>query len=133
MPHRDDRLQVVDDVPTLTVRAAVTRPSRWRKAQSVHVPVFRIERLTDNALATRPNWLRPLDGGVCGDLESTGQRERVAVVAAYRDLTGTDSASLLGPDRATDQVGRRRRRIADHAAAQALSTAHRHDQRSQAR
>ena len=90
----------------------------------------RISALTDSAITTRPSWLRPLDGDLNGDPDSTDQRERIAVVAAYRDLTGTDSPSPLGPERTIDRVGGRRRRIAGHAASTAERTTVRQDERS---
>jgi conjugative relaxase-like TrwC/TraI family protein len=90
----------------------------------------RIDALTDSATATRPSWLRPLEGDPSTGAGSTGQRERIAVVVAYRDLTGTDSPSPLGPDRTTDRIGGRRRRIAGHAASTAERTTVRQDERS---
>ena len=90
----------------------------------------RIDALTDSATATRPSWLTPLDGDPSTGADSTGQRERIAVVAAYRDLTGTDSPSPLGADRSTDRIGGRRRRIAGHAASAAQRATVRQDERS---
>jgi hypothetical protein len=79
----------------------------------------RIRVLTDTALASRPAWLRPLSGNPVHPDEHSAWRGHVAVVAAYRDLTGTDAASPLGPDRSTDHLERRRRRTARHASLQA--------------
>jgi hypothetical protein len=90
----------------------------------------RISALTDGAIATRPSWVRPLDGDLHGGPDSSDQRERIAVVAAYRDLTGTDSPSPLGPNRSTDRIGSRRRRIADHAASAAQRATDRQDEKS---
>jgi len=79
----------------------------------------RIEALAGTALASRPAWLQPLSGNPLHPDEHSAWRDHVAVVAAYRDLTGTDAASTLGPDRSPDDLERRRRRIAAHAAFQA--------------
>jgi len=79
----------------------------------------RIQALAGTALASRPAWLQPLRGNPLHPDQHGAWRDHVAVVAAYRDLTGTDPASTLGPDRSPDDLARRRRRTAGHAALQA--------------
>lgn len=94
----------------------------------------RIRELTESAVATRPQWLpRPDDDAFRCDPKSTDQRQHIAVVAAYRDLTGTDSSSPLGPDRSLDRLSSRRRRIAAHAASVAQRGLAGDDERSPSR
>ncbi|MFZ5871542.1 MAG: ATP-dependent DNA helicase, partial [Actinomycetota bacterium] len=94
-------------------------PTRAALAQVEELITERIGTLTEIALGTRPTWLQPFTGGYVHPDEHETWHGHVAVVAAYRDLTGTDAASVLGPDRSTDDVERRRRRAAGHAAVQA--------------
>ena len=89
----------------------------------------RVQALTLDATQTRPEWTRPLGDEPRGGADRERWRQCVAMVCAYRDLTGITDHSTLGADPSRDDTDRRRRRIASHAA----TTAHRLGQPEQDR
>lgn len=124
-------LHVITGVPLTQTDAA--DPTLDSIARIDALIAQRVDALTDAAIATRPTWLRPLDGELSGPEDQAAWREHVAVLTAYRDLTGTDSPIPLGAEPGGDDKGRRRRRTAWHAATQAHHLTHPHRDRSPAR
>ena len=80
----------------------------------------RLEAITNEAVQTRPAWMRPLGEQPASESENARWLDSVALVASYRDLNQIRSTAPLGVDPGRDQREQQRR----HIAARATTTAH---------
>ena len=81
----------------------------------------RIQTITLEAANTRPHWAPPFGAEPQDDADNRRWRQNVALICAYRDLTGTTDHVNLAATPDLDDTARRRRRLVT----QATATAHR--------
>jgi hypothetical protein len=80
----------------------------------------RLEAMTNDAVQTRPEWMRPLGEHPARESENARWLDCHALVASYRDLNQIRSTAPFGVDPDRDQGEQQRR----HIAARGTATAH---------